>query len=72
MPGRITSLLDPSRIMLDVRATKRTTALHDVAKLLEGNADVANFPAFYDELLARGGMYANLYRLQFSALVEET
>ena len=26
----------------------------------------------HDELLARGGMYANLYRLQFSALVEET
>jgi subfamily B ATP-binding cassette protein MsbA len=26
----------------------------------------------HDDLLARGGMYANLYRLQFSALVEET
>jgi len=26
----------------------------------------------HEELLARGGMYANLYRLQFSALVEET
>ena len=26
----------------------------------------------HDELLSRGGMYANLYRLQFSALVEET
>jgi subfamily B ATP-binding cassette protein MsbA len=26
----------------------------------------------HDQLLARGGMYANLYRLQFSALVEET
>lgn len=26
----------------------------------------------HDELLAKGGMYANLYRLQFSALVEET
>ena len=26
----------------------------------------------HDELLARGGMYANLYRLQFSPLVEET
>jgi subfamily B ATP-binding cassette protein MsbA len=26
----------------------------------------------HDELLARSGMYANLYRLQFSALVEET
>jgi subfamily B ATP-binding cassette protein MsbA len=26
----------------------------------------------HDELLARGGMYANLYRLQFSTLVEET
>jgi len=26
----------------------------------------------HDQLLAQGGMYANLYRLQFSALVEET
>jgi subfamily B ATP-binding cassette protein MsbA len=26
----------------------------------------------HEQLLARGGMYANLYRLQFSALVEET
>ncbi|MCS0630685.1 lipid A export permease/ATP-binding protein MsbA [Telluria mixta] len=26
----------------------------------------------HDELLAQGGMYANLYRLQFTALVEET
>lgn len=53
MAGRITSLLEPSRIMLDVRATKRTVALHDVAKLLEGHPDVGNFTAFYDELLAR-------------------
>jgi subfamily B ATP-binding cassette protein MsbA len=26
----------------------------------------------HDELLASGGMYANLYRLQFSALAEAT
>ncbi len=53
MPGRITSLLDPSRILLNVQAPKRTTALHDVAKLLDGHPDVANFGAFYEELLAR-------------------
>jgi mannitol/fructose-specific phosphotransferase system IIA component (Ntr-type) len=53
MPGRITSLLDPSRIALHVQGTKRTTALNEIARLLDGHPDVANFPGFYDELLAR-------------------
>ena len=53
MAGRITSLLDPKRIVLTVQGTKRTTALHDIARLLDGHPDVANFPGFYDELLAR-------------------
>jgi mannitol/fructose-specific phosphotransferase system IIA component (Ntr-type) len=53
MPGRITSLLDPSRIALHVQATKRTTALNEIARLLDGHPDVASFPGFYDELLAR-------------------
>jgi subfamily B ATP-binding cassette protein MsbA len=26
----------------------------------------------HEQLLAKGGMYANLYRLQFSTVVEET
>jgi mannitol/fructose-specific phosphotransferase system IIA component (Ntr-type) len=53
MPGRITSLLDPSRIALHVQSTKRTAALNEIARQLEGHPDVANFSSFYEELLAR-------------------
>lgn len=53
MAGRITSLLEPSRITLRVHSTKRTAALNEIAKLLEGHPDVAHFAGFYDELLAR-------------------
>jgi len=53
MAGKITSLLHPARISLAVQGTKRTAALNEVAKLLEGHPDVANFGGFYDELLAR-------------------
>ncbi|MBS0661920.1 MAG: PTS sugar transporter subunit IIA [Verrucomicrobia bacterium] len=53
MPGRITALLHPSRITLQVQGNKRTAALNEVARLLDGHPDVANFGGFYDELLAR-------------------
>ena len=53
MAGKISSLLHPSRIALHVAVAKRTTALHDIARLLDGHPDVANFAGFYDELLAR-------------------
>ena len=53
MAGRITSLLDPARILLHVQSTKRTTALNEIARQLDGHPDVANFAGFYDELLAR-------------------
>src|SRR6185436_5595979 len=53
MAGKISSLLAPSRVALAVTATKRTAALHDVARLLDGHPDVANFAGFYEELLAR-------------------
>ena len=53
MAGKITSLLDPARIVLTVQSTQRSTALHEVARLLDGHPDVANFTGFYDELLAR-------------------
>lgn len=53
MAGKITSLLDPSRIVLTLTGAKRTAALHDTARLLEGHADVSNFAGFYEELLAR-------------------
>jgi mannitol/fructose-specific phosphotransferase system IIA component (Ntr-type) len=53
MPGKITSLLDPSRILLHLQSTRRTAALNEIAHLLDGHPDVANFAGFYDELLAR-------------------
>lgn len=53
MAGRITSLLDPSRIALHLQSAKRTAALHEIAKQLDGHPDVAHYPGFYEELLAR-------------------
>ena len=53
MAGRLSKLLDPSRIALNVQSTKRTVALNEVARLLDGHPDVTNFQGFYNELLAR-------------------
>ena len=53
MTGRITSLLDPSRIILHVQATRRTGALNEIARQLEGHPEVIHYAGFYDELLAR-------------------
>jgi len=53
MAGKITSLLDPSRVVLHVRSTRRTAALNEVARLLDGHPDVVDFAGFYGELLAR-------------------
>lgn len=53
MIGKISELLDPTRIALHVRATKRTAALNEVAQLLAGHPDMLNFESFYSELLAR-------------------
>jgi mannitol/fructose-specific phosphotransferase system IIA component (Ntr-type) len=53
MAGKITSLLEPARIALHVQSTKRTAALNEIARLLDGHPEVANFGSFYDELLAR-------------------
>jgi mannitol/fructose-specific phosphotransferase system IIA component (Ntr-type) len=53
MAGKLSSLLDPSRIALHLQSTKRTAALNEIARQLEGHAAVTNFGGFYDELLAR-------------------
>lgn len=53
MALRISQLLDPSRIVLDVQATRRTHAINEVARRLEGMPQMSNFGAFYTELLAR-------------------
>jgi mannitol/fructose-specific phosphotransferase system IIA component (Ntr-type) len=53
MAGRLTALLHPSRIRLHVQASKRTVAINEVARLLDGHPEVTNFQGFYNELLAR-------------------
>ena len=53
MGMRISQLLDPSRVVLDIRASKRTAAINEVARRLEGLPQITNFAAFYTELLAR-------------------
>ncbi len=53
MAERLSQLLDPARILLTVQNTRRTAALNEIARLLEGHPDVANFAGFYTELLAR-------------------
>jgi mannitol/fructose-specific phosphotransferase system IIA component (Ntr-type) len=53
MPGRVSQLLDPTRISLQVKNTKRTSALNEVAQLLATHPGVQNFEGFYSELLAR-------------------
>jgi mannitol/fructose-specific phosphotransferase system IIA component (Ntr-type) len=53
MSGPLSSLLSPDRIRLQMPATKRTTALHDIAQLLVHHPAVTNFDGFYAELLAR-------------------
>jgi len=53
MAARLSSLLAPNRILLSLQSSKRTAALNEVAKLLEGDPNVVNFQGFYNELLAR-------------------
>lgn len=53
MAGRISALLDITRINLKVQSADRTAALEEVSRQLEDHPDVTNFDAFYAELLAR-------------------
>lgn len=53
MAGKITSLLDPTRILLHVRSTTRAAALEEIAELLRGHPDIADFEGFYRDLVAR-------------------
>jgi len=53
MADLLRNLLDPSRILLQVRSTRRTTALNEVARLLDGHPAVTNYAGLYNELLAR-------------------
>ncbi|MFI5336289.1 MAG: PTS sugar transporter subunit IIA, partial [Opitutales bacterium] len=53
MAVRLSTLLDPARISLQLLGTDRTAALAEVARLLEGHPDIADFAGFYEALLAR-------------------
>ena len=53
MSGQLSPLLSPDPILLQMRAPKRTAALHDIAQLLAPHPAVTNFDGFYAELLAR-------------------
>jgi len=53
MAGRLSKLLDPSRITLSLQSTSRIAAIDEVGHLLKGHPDIADFKGFYDELLAR-------------------
>jgi mannitol/fructose-specific phosphotransferase system IIA component (Ntr-type) len=53
MAGKITPLLDPARITLHLQSTKRTAALTEISKLLDGHPMVDSYAGFYEELLAR-------------------
>ena len=53
MAGLISRLLDPSRIILTLQSSKRTTALNELAHTLKAHEDMLNFDGFYQELLAR-------------------
>lgn len=50
---KLAELIQPRLVLLDLKETKRTAAIHEVALLLEKDPDMINFRAFYDELLAR-------------------
>jgi mannitol/fructose-specific phosphotransferase system IIA component (Ntr-type) len=53
MAVRLSQLLDPACINLQVQGTRRTVALNEVARQLATHPEVANFDGFYQELLAR-------------------
>jgi mannitol/fructose-specific phosphotransferase system IIA component (Ntr-type) len=53
MAVRLSQLLAPDRIQLDLQSAKRTNAINEVARLLENHPDIVNFQGFYHELLAR-------------------
>lgn len=53
MAVRLSQVLSPSRVILRLQQTKRTGAINEVARLLEGHPDIKDFAHFYNELLAR-------------------
>ena len=50
---KLGELLQPTLLLLELKETKRTAAIHEVASILENDSGMINFKGFYDELLAR-------------------
>ncbi len=50
---RLHTLLKPHLVKLSLTETKRTSAIREVAELLNGDERVKDFEKFYQELLAR-------------------
>lgn len=50
---QISSLLKPEQIKLKLESAKRTTAINEVAQLVQSNPAVVKWEGFYEELLAR-------------------
>lgn len=53
MPGRLSSLLDPSRLNLDLQGNTHDDVLREVAGMLQTHPEVTNFDGFFTELMAR-------------------
>jgi mannitol/fructose-specific phosphotransferase system IIA component (Ntr-type) len=53
MASRLSQYLAPEGILLQLKSTKRTAALNEVAQCLAGHPAVRDFAGFYAELLAR-------------------
>jgi len=52
-PSKITSLLSPDAIQLELHSREKVPALREVAELLAQNKSVGNFEAFFNEILQR-------------------
>lgn len=52
-PAKVASLLRPEAINLNVQANQKVAALREVAELLRNTGCVANFDAFFQEILDR-------------------
>ena len=53
MASLLVQYLDPALIALDLQNTKRTAAINEVARLLEGHPYVTSYAGLYNDLLAR-------------------
>lgn len=51
--GKIAALLNVATMKLNLQATRKDAALREVAELLQQNNCVANFEAFFQEILER-------------------